>query len=355
MNGLFNLDALFDESTDMDDLMDLEINMEDAEFSTKNPATNPTMDIDKDATGAHDISIPVPGGLKETPNAKPKDEQSIPIPGGLNETPTAKPKDAMSIGVPSGTTLSSAAYNNALDLLKKSYKESMEAIDMLKHVQVYDESYDDLILESLDSSEKSEIKAITKKLKSKIKESKYGSKFEPYSKWELFKAVFKQNNINKLVADVTVLKFDTILKQVFNTHGFQVLGFYSGTNITSILTDLNKMFADDLEEYKLFAIDVSSSNFGDGYIVYVDKKKNNLFSIDKKKNNLFSTNFKTASAKLSQAAKEDKKSKVSAKTESAKDECEDCDDKDKEKDEKCKDKEECVKEAYELDLDDMVV
>lgn len=139
MNGLFDLDILFDESTNMDDIMNLEINLEDAEFGTSNPATNPTKDIDKNATGAHDLNIPVPGGLKEQPSAKPYDQNSISVPGGDSETPRSKPHDASSISVPSGTTLSSATYNDALSRLQKSYKESIELLDMLKNVKVVDD------------------------------------------------------------------------------------------------------------------------------------------------------------------------------------------------------------------------
>ena len=359
MNGLFNLDDLFDESTDMDELMNLEINMEDAEFKEKNSATNPTMDIDKDATGAHDINIPIPGGLKETPSAKPKDEQSIPIPGGLSETPTSKPKDAMSISVPGGTVLNSSVYNDALTNLQKSFKESIEVIEMMKQVQIYDESYDDLFIESITDDDKYEVSDIAKSLKMGIKKFEKDLDFEfvPYSSiFSLFKAKGAGSGIIGS------------LKRMFNYHKFQIVGCVCITNkdktanrstitvdhkqFNSILKALNSKFKDELGEYNLYGDPLFSEDFLGVALTSKYHDKSYLIYIDRKSKNIISENLKSFRDKLSKDVK-----KGSPKTESVKNEneCEECNDKEKKKDKKCEDKEECVKEAYELDLDDMIV
>ena len=358
MNGLFDLDKLFDESVDSDELMNLEVNMGEAsEFATNNPATNPTQDIDKDATGAKDLTIPVPGGDKEAPAAKPADEHSIPIPGGLNETPTAKPSDAMSIPVPAGTTLSSDAYNDALNALQKSYKESIETLEMMKKMTVIDESTeDDVLLESFDSDDKAALKSLCKTFKKNIGEHAKDLKYEwkAYTGWTTFSSIILS------MLTVWPAAYATLFKRLFSYHGFQIVGLMliDNNNITDVMKQLNKKYKEDLDDYKLFAdsIFIGLPLKRKLYLIYLDKKAKNILS-----ENLKAAVKKTESDPKVKKAVEEANKKDSPKTESTEpieenkksEKCdENCDGKDC-KDKDCKNKDKEVKEAYELDLDNI--
>jgi len=360
MNGLFDLDPIFNESTSDDDWLNLEVNMEDAEFTNKNSATNPTMDIDKDATGAHDINIPIPGGLKETPSSRPKDEHSISIPGGLSETPTAKPKDASSISVPSGTTLSSSAYNDALTRLQKSYKESIETLELMKQIPVVEESYDGMFIEAFDGEAKSDVKRIVKELKSKItgKDFPDSSSWGTYSGWKNFLSVVKTFITHPKMAGKTVKQNWTSFKayeKALTYNSFQIVGTVADTkSVKDSIAKLNDKFTNDLEGYKILGFEMKLKY--DSETVYVT-----TVYVDKKNTNILSTNLSTASKEVQKAISGEAKD---VKTESKSCDDEECDGKDCKgkkckgkdcKDKDCEEKEECVKESYELDIDDLLV
>ena len=170
--GLFDLTGF--ENMNENDLLNVNIN-ESSEF--EHPEENKKFP-EQDVT--------VPGGLKETPAAKPADGEEGPKPdGGLKETPAAKPDDAKSVSVPKSTTLTSDEYNDALVQLQKSFKEGYEALGMLLNTTVVEESVEDLqedytmnaiiesytygpMYEKVTRKDKAELSEIVKKLKGKI-------------------------------------------------------------------------------------------------------------------------------------------------------------------------------------------
>lgn len=50
----------------------------------------------------------------------------------IPERPSAKPYDFMEMEVPNSSEIDSNAYNKALDQLKRSFKESVDIIEMLR-------------------------------------------------------------------------------------------------------------------------------------------------------------------------------------------------------------------------------
>jgi hypothetical protein len=125
-----------------------------------------------------DVSIPVPGGDKETPNSKPNDARSLSIPGGDKEAPGS-----------ASIELSAEDYNKALSSLKKSFKEGYEIMNLLERSSIHTKSIDELqteyaesiidnaILEAFETgpyfekverSDKDEVVKIVKSLRSKI-------------------------------------------------------------------------------------------------------------------------------------------------------------------------------------------
>ena len=137
-----NINKYCKESADNNnDLLNTPIE-ETAEFTVPCPSSDPTKHVDPAASGEHGIAVP--GGLKETPDAKPAGgEQGPAIPGGDKETPTAKPADEASVSVPKNATMTSDAYNDALTRLQKSFKEMAETFDLLAGANVLQESTED--------------------------------------------------------------------------------------------------------------------------------------------------------------------------------------------------------------------
>lgn len=141
-NGLLDLSIL--ENAGKDEVLDLPINEE------------------------ADVSVPVPGGLKESAPGQPAD-QTIPVPAKKDIT--------------------ADAYNTALANLKKSFKEAVEVMEMLENVVVVEktteqrqdeftenaivEAYitsleDGPMFEKVDKANKNEVKALVRKLRPKI-------------------------------------------------------------------------------------------------------------------------------------------------------------------------------------------
>lgn len=72
-----------------------------------------------------------PSNLKEDYSGDWKDIK-IEIPGGDSEKPKSDNYDATSVKTSGSKEISASVYNKALDDLKKSFKESIEVMDMLK-------------------------------------------------------------------------------------------------------------------------------------------------------------------------------------------------------------------------------
>lgn len=194
--GLLNLEGI--ENMGDNDILDLNINESGtAEFGSNDPATNPTVTFDPNSTSAKETSVPIPGGIKETPTAKPADgETGVTIPGGNGETPSGKPYDASSVSIPAKTTLTSDQYNNAISALKKTFKEGVEIMELLESANIVHKTETELqqeytegvleqaiidaygngpMFESADDPKKEEIKKAAKAIVRCIKDKRKGS------------------------------------------------------------------------------------------------------------------------------------------------------------------------------------
>lgn len=314
--GLFNLEN-FDKMGE-NDVLAMNIN-EEAEFAHKNPDTNhPEEHFDKDATGAKETSIPVPGGDSETPKAKPYDAASVTIPGGDSETPKAKPYDVKSIPVPNKVTLTTDQYDAALSALKKSFKEGYEIMEMLEQANVVQKSVDDMqdeytenvlfesllaayedgpIFEAVTRDDKKVVKEVVRKIRPKI-ESALTELVD--GKVKFYKANVVLGTITALLAAGAattaslgggiILGSGLIAKSVatavaggavigasmaaseesgkvisrnfktfWNNKLWQVLGVthFEESNISKVVDALNEKLKDDLEGYKILYVKTS--------------------------------------------------------------------------------------------------
>lgn len=264
--GLFNLEG-FDAMGD-DDILSVNINESGEEFGSKCPATNPTVTFDANATGSKETSVPVPGGDKETPTAKPAGgEVSITIPGGNGETPSAKPYDASSVSIPSKTTLTADQYNSAIGLLKKSFKEGAEIMEMLEGANIVTKTTIELqqeftenaledamlsayengpIFEAVSRSDKDEVKAIVQKIRGsfpKAVKKISGVKFYP-----------ARSILRTLFVDAFAL---------WSNRMWQILGviLLEGPNMKTVVEALTEEYKEDLGEYKILYSNVYPSLF----------------------------------------------------------------------------------------------
>lgn len=267
--GLFQLES-FDQMKE-DDLLQMNLNEGSEEFSVKCPSSNPTVDFDKDATSGSEHTIPVPGGDKETPTAKPVEGANIPVPGGDKETPAAKPSDAAAVPVPATVTLTADEYNSAIGALKKSFKEAVDICAILESASVVHKTAEELqeefteaavgdvmlqtyedgpLYEKVNKADKGDIKAIVRKIRSGVAKACKADNVH-----------FYQPNliIRTLVGVATVNAgnhLNAALQQIWTTRLWQVLGICHSEsgNIKTICDNLTEKFADELGDYKILYV-----------------------------------------------------------------------------------------------------
>lgn len=267
--GLFQLES-FDEMKE-DDLLQMNLNEGSEEFSVKCPSSNPTVDFDKDATSGSEHTIPVPGGDKETPTAKPVEGVNVAVPGGDKETPAAKPSDAAAVPVPATVTLTADEYNGAISALKKSFKEAVEICSILESASVVHKTAEELqeefteaavgdvmlqtyedgpLYEKVNKADKGDIKAIVRKIRSGVAKACKADNVH-----------FYQPNliIRTLVGVATVNAgnhLNAALQQIWTTRLWQVLGICHSEsgNIKTICDNLTEKFADELGDYKILYV-----------------------------------------------------------------------------------------------------
>lgn len=267
--GLFQLES-FDQMKE-DDLLQMNLNEGSEEFSVKCPSSNPTVDFDKDATSGSEHTIPVPGGDKETPTAKPVEGANIAVPGGDKETPAAKPSDAAAVPVPATVTLTADEYNSAIGALKKSFKEAVEICSILESASVVHKTAEELqeefteaavgdvmlqtyedgpLYEKVNKADKGDIKAIVRKIRSGVAKACKADNVH-----------FYQPNliIRTLVGVATVNAgnhLNAALQQIWTTRLWQVLGICHSEsgNIKTICDNLTEKFADELGDYKILYV-----------------------------------------------------------------------------------------------------
>ena len=300
VNGLFDLTAF--ESKQDEDILDMNIN-EESEFTSKDPASHPEVDVDTDATSAKETNIPVPGGDKETPSAKPEGgEKEIPVPGGDKEAPSAHAVDGATVTTPAKVILSQDTYNDALSSLKKSFKEGYEIMELLERATVQTKSTEDLqreftenaiaeaqyesmisgpMFEAVDRSDKKLIKGIIKNIRDKVAD------FADKDKVVFYKpAVFLRTFFHRRDDDISM---STI-------YLWQVLGgiILEEGNIQDYVKRLTEEFAEELGDYKILAVRVHPTNKDKDRNKGKNLRKVFFLLIDKKLN----SEIKNAIAKL---------------------------------------------------------
>lgn len=301
--GLFDLSGF--ENLNESDLMSIKLNESGEEFKDHCPSSDPTQHFD--AANSGDKEIPVPGGDKETPSAKPADGEMGPsIPGGDKETPSAKPADGNDpVPNPAKVTLDEDTYNDAMDRLQKSFQEGVELLAFLRNASVVTESVEKkqeqytesvvgtAILESLengplyekvDRSDKKEVKEIVSNLRDKVAKSL--KKDDVFFRVPNYWVHLIVGAVGTLAAGVGVADLTHALNIMFTTRMWQILGIchMESGNIKDLTTGLTEKFSEDLGEYKILAvqvvptiIDLFKQKFGwknhlSTYLLLVDKK-----------------------------------------------------------------------------------
>lgn len=201
---------------------------------------------------------------------------SIPVPGGLKETPDSKPYDDASISIPSGTTIDAATYNKALDTLQKSFKEAADLMESLKGVQVVDATLeqkqsdfnDDAyvwamengpVFESVQKEDKNDIKAIIEKIRPKVLKTCKSDNVRFYKIGIIYRFLRRLDATERL---------------------WQWIGaiFIEPRNLETFVNGLNEELAEDLGKYKIYAIKAEVGKpckyvgDGTGYALLVERK-----------------------------------------------------------------------------------
>lgn len=273
------------------------------------PNSNATRSVDN---GTPDANVSVPGGVKETPSSKPYDQHSVNVPGDSAVPGTNVP-------IPGKITLTSSEYNQALDMLQKSFKESYDGIAILKTATVISDSdaYDQNIVESaiddallsalengplfeaVDRSDKKEVKRIVSEIRKDIKkacENEGVSFYKPALVARLLTtlipaaAALTPAGAARGVAIVagTAMSGATISswQQVFTTRLWQVLGIchIESGNVTALQNALTEKFKEQLGDYKILLVRTTPS-LHDAFKVKFNWKNNKgtyFMLVDKK-------------------------------------------------------------------------
>lgn len=276
MSGLLNLEGL--EGKAEDDILSANIN--------------------------EDVSVSVPGGLKEEPERNNGKEESIPV--------------------PASTTLTDKQYKDALSALQKSFKEGYEIMEALANATLIHEDIDKKqdefvesaieqaileayengpIFEAVDRSDKDAVKKIVKNIRSKIKENLDKDKIY-YRNVNVIATIIAGavgGAIGGMVNGATTAgAAGAIISGVggaigggagaslkfWRTRLWQMIGVINieDANIKTVIDDLNEKFKDELGEYKVLYVravpslaDQINNKFGwknvkETYLLLVDKK-----------------------------------------------------------------------------------
>lgn len=252
---------------------------------------------------------------------------SIPVPGGLKETPTAKPHDANSIPIPSKTTITADEYNCTIGALKKSFKEAVGVLEALEGASIVDKTpeqlqmeftescLEDALLESFDNGplyeavnrdDKEEVKAIVRKLREKIQAALKEDNINFYKPKLVARCISAALGNTAAIAVGTLMPGGPAIKaatyaatqaaaasnaapafeQIWGTRLWQVLGVIHADHATNldIGKRLTEKFKDELGGYKILTApasrtiyDMFKTKFGwknqnKAYFLLVDKK-----------------------------------------------------------------------------------
>lgn len=236
------------------------------ETESKCPSVDITAHVDADNSGNKEIVVP--GGDKETPNAKPYDANSIEVPGGDKETPNAKPYDGESgIPNPANVLLDEDEYNSALEALKKSFTEGADILDMLmrssvqhksveaKQTEYVEAALDEAfynamcsgpIFEAVERKDKDEVKELVDSIREDVFKFIRDQKFKAY----------KPSVIGRLIsgiiaAPVFAINAVAAVAQIWQSRLWQTVGVVIVDDVDALKKALNEEFKDQLGEYKI--------------------------------------------------------------------------------------------------------
>lgn len=231
------------------------------ETESKCPSVDITAHVDADNSGNKEI--PVPGGLGETPNAKPYDVNSIPIPGGDKETPDAKPYDGESgVPNPANVLLDEDEYNKALKALKKSFSEGADILDMLMRSNIQHKSVETKqhefveaaldeacytamcsgpMFEAVKRKDKNEIKELVEDIREDVLKFIRDQKFKAYKP--------------ALVARILTGQLSSGVAQIYYHRLWQIIGIAVVDDNDHLRKALNEEFKDQLGDYKIMLVE----------------------------------------------------------------------------------------------------
>ena len=325
-----NLDKLFDlgnfeESTNVDDIMDTEI----SEGAENDLATGKKVSPDQ-------TNISVPGGISDS--TKPADGEYGPKPGEADKN--HQPTDKADVSIPASTTLTADQYNAALAALKKSFKEGVQIMEILESATIvhktleeeqaeYTESVlaeayvqaieDGPIFEKVNREDKNNVKDIVRKIRKDIKNDIKDMDLH----WQ---------NVGTLGKIFSGAWLTTRLWSILG------LAITQPTDIDDICKKLTKKYADELGDYRIMPVITGytptlkaawKNGNATAYLLVVDKKLEDLRDI------------KDGIKKEEAAKKDDKKEK--AVKESVEEDSNDELLTEKKKCKKCEEDDECCK------------
>ena len=197
--------------------------------------------------------------VAEKPTAK-HNEVGVPVPGGDKETPDSKTKNETPIRIPASKEITTSQWNQAMSALKQSFKEAAELLGVMENCTIVEdgdttmdaqmEFTEAAILESLDSGPYFE--KVSRTDKSAVKE---------------IVANLRKNIIKDLKADgLKAYKPSTIARMILQLN-FWSMRFWQVVaavcveegNVNDVCKRLTEKYASDLSGYKILPVKVAPS------------------------------------------------------------------------------------------------
>ena len=301
-----NLDKLFDlgnfeESTNVDDIMDTEI----SEGAENDLATGKKVSPDQ-------TNISVPGGISDS--TKPADGEYGPKPGEADKN--HQPADKADVSIPASTTLTADQYNAALAALKKSFKEGVQIMEILESATIvhktleeeqaeYTESImadayvqaleDGPLFERVTDDDRMDVKSITQQLRSKVKRwcadqnirfVKIGSFLSSLAAILNIKTFYLGNRVYTCIGIITVNKKDIESTCEAMTNEFSnILGKYKISPLKLEKTDIVRSFGSDFGPFRFKPTNHVSKNANlTEVLLIVDKDSENVKKVESELN-----------------------------------------------------------------------
>lgn len=248
-------------------------------------------------------------------SANINEDVSVSVPGGLKEEPVRSNSKEESVSVPATTTLTDKQYKDALSALQKSFKEGYEIMEALANATVVHEDINQKqdefvesaieqaileayengpIFEAVDRSDKDEVKKIVKSLRPKMKDALSENKVN-FRNCHVIASVIASAVFTGLATAgagagiVSGFAYGATLGAVtkfWDKRLWQIVGiiYIEEGNVKEVIDELNEKFKNELGEYKFLETKVHPSlfdyfklkfgwkNVKDTYMLLIDKK-----------------------------------------------------------------------------------